>query len=156
MNIEQKEDGLWYTGGKSFSSREAAELFAESREPVASDAQVAGAGGPPPISFKKVLAAGTVAFLLYAMASSDSGPETYGDSHARAHCETYLTGMLKAPGSAEFSSGSDTKISGTSPGPFTVRGFVDAQNSFGAKLRRNYLCTVTFKEGKAHLSGGLL
>lgn len=50
--------------------------------------------------------------------------------------------VLKAPGSAEFPSPTfsthEYSVTAVSDGTYRVRGYVDAQNSFGAKLRNNW------------------
>jgi hypothetical protein len=60
----------------------------------------------------------------------------------------YIQNALKAPSTAEFPGcySSDPAVS-TWPhgnGTFTVNTYVDAQNSFGAKLREYYICRVYF------------
>jgi hypothetical protein len=61
---------------------------------------------------------------------------------AEVICEQFVSRRLKAPSSADFSWPHDTTISGSGDGPYTVIGWVDAQNSFGAKIRSNYACEV--------------
>jgi len=61
----------------------------------------------------------------------------------------FVKKRLKSPGSAEFPSmawdKTDIRISfDRSTGLYTVRAWVDAQNSFGAKIRTNYI--VVLKE----------
>jgi len=61
------------------------------------------------------------------------------------HSQQPVKQRLRAPSTAEFPSfyfqiyrDGDT---------FTVRSHVDAQNSFGAKLRKQYICTLKYKGG---------
>lgn len=70
-------------------------------------------------------------------------------SHVRFYCEEAVKARLKSPSSATFSSQFETEISEVAAGQtYRVRGFVDAQNSFGAKIRGRYICTVsTYKSG---------
>ena len=50
---------------------------------------------------------------------------------------------LKAPSTAEFCNKSDATI--TQKGDtWTIRGYVDAENSFGAKLRNDFTVVITF------------
>ena len=53
-----------------------------------------------------------------------------------------VSSILKAPSTAEFPSPTFNRgaysISEVSPGTYRVTGYVDAQNSFGAKLRNNW------------------
>ena len=60
--------------------------------------------------------------------------------HAQIACQTYVAERLKAPSSAEFSR--STEIVPRDEGGYLVRGSVEAQNAFGVKLRRGYLCAV--------------
>ncbi|WP_300265884.1 hypothetical protein [Microbacterium sp.] len=57
-------------------------------------------------------------------------------SEAISQCEGEIEEKLKAPSTAEFDS------TATGSGTWTVVGTVDAENSFGAKLRSSYQCTV--------------
>jgi hypothetical protein len=60
--------------------------------------------------------------------------------HAHIACQTYVTERLKAPSSAEFSRSAE--IVPRDEGGYLIRGSIEAQNAFGVKLRRNYLCAV--------------
>lgn len=55
--------------------------------------------------------------------------------------EQFVKDRLKAPSTAKFQSCEDRSVSGA--GPYTVRGWVDSENSFGAMLRSNYSVTLT-------------
>ncbi len=54
--------------------------------------------------------------------------------------------QLKAPSTAKLSSygNSTVKKHATEPNTYVIRGYVDAQNSFGAMLRQEYVATVVF------------
>lgn len=60
---------------------------------------------------------------------------------AHLQCNDYVRDRLKAPSSAEFPFFADrtTKVA---DGHYIVESHVDAQNSFGAKLRRDYYCDI--------------
>lgn len=58
------------------------------------------------------------------------------------HCEDAIKERLKAPSTAEF----DSTAAGS--GTWTVTGTVDAENSFGAKLRSTYQCSVIIDSEK--------
>ena len=74
--------------------------------------------------------------------SGGSPAEDKGDKiGAQVVCEDFVERQLKSPGSAEFS---EEKVTGAHP-EFTVKGAVDSENSFGALIRNNYTCTVTYK-----------
>lgn len=70
---------------------------------------------------------------------------------AYEECKAMALQVLKAPATAEFASLDDIEAVGldlTEPdGPtkkeYKILGYVDAQNSFGAKLRNKFSCDVT-------------
>lgn len=59
-------------------------------------------------------------------------------------CQSAVTARLKAPSTATFADGQIATDDGE--GNWTVRGRVDAQNSFGAMLRTYYTCTVEYRD----------
>lgn len=63
---------------------------------------------------------------------------------AADYCKDFVKTALKSPTSADFSS---VTASGEGDGPWTVRGSVDADNSFGAAIRSAFVCT-THREGE--------
>ena len=84
---------------------------------------------------KKIASVVVIAALL---AGCSSGPKDR-TVDARSTCQEWVKQQLKAPGSADFGGQSAT---GSGQGPWTITGWVDAQNSFGAKLRTNWTCSV--------------
>jgi hypothetical protein len=65
--------------------------------------------------------------------------------------EEAMTKRLMTPSTAKFSSVLDTKVgrlNGGGPNKWVVKGYVDAQNGFGAMLRHNYQVVIEFEEGK--------
>lgn len=86
-----------------------------------------------------LLAAGGIAFLVAIVFSGgdDAPPDLSGDA-IRVCEEEFVPKRLKAPATAEFSGAS---VSGTGD-VFVVTGHVDSENSFGAKIRSRYTCTV--------------
>jgi hypothetical protein len=80
-------------------------------------------------------------------------------------CVKFVKDTLKAPSSADFPSYGDdgTSVTETTNNmgydSYTVSGYVDAENSFGAKLRQTWLCdTHTYDgtnwQGSANVLGG--
>lgn len=67
-------------------------------------------------------------------------------SDAKWQCREFVKKTLKAPSTAEFQNYNDFSAYGTGNGPFEIIGYVDAQNSFGAKLRTQFTCKL-FKSG---------
>jgi hypothetical protein len=68
----------------------------------------------------------------------------YDEFNASTECERFVKNSLKAPSTAEFAPHRQLQITGSGEGPWRVVGWVDAQNSFGAKLRNNFVCEVQF------------
>ena len=66
--------------------------------------------------------------------------------HAYNVAQQFVAQQLKAPSTAEFPSVRDVTIVTTGRCGFTINGYVDAQNSFGATLRTRYTATVTRPE----------
>lgn len=79
-----------------------------------------------------------VAFAV--IGAINGASDSYNPNNSReaiSQCEESIRQQLKSPSTAEFHS----NASGS--GTWTVIGTVDAQNSFGAKVRSSYQCTVT-------------
>lgn len=55
-------------------------------------------------------------------------------------CEAYIPKLLKSPSTAKFCKDSDYEFSKEN-GIIKAQGYVDAQNSFGAIIRSNFLLT---------------
>ena len=56
-------------------------------------------------------------------------------------CQKAIAAQLKAPSSAQFES--PWPVRGTQAEGYAMKSYVDAQNSFGATLRQNFICTAT-------------
>ncbi len=65
-------------------------------------------------------------------------------TRASVFAEDRVKKMLKAPSTAKFERFSRDQVSGSN-GTYTVRSYVDAQNSYGAMLRNHYTCQVVFE-----------
>ena len=68
------------------------------------------------------------------------------ESEVWAEAQTIVKRKLKAPSTAEFCSTSEARISQKGD-TWTIKGYVDAENSFGAKLRNNFIVVITFSDG---------
>lgn len=77
-------------------------------------------------------------------------PIKAGRYEAHDVAKQFVRDRLKAPATAAFASidADRTWIREDEPGIFTVKSYVDAQNSFGANLRTWYLCRVRSTGGK--------
>jgi hypothetical protein len=75
---------------------------------------------------------------------ADHGPDAVG---AWVAAEGFVKGRLKAPSTADFGGLADFQnpddcVTYLGDGRYRVRGWVDAQNGFGAKIRTRWHCTV--------------
>jgi hypothetical protein len=68
------------------------------------------------------------------------------EAEAAKVCQEAVLDVLKSPASAEFAKAPSVTPAAIA-GEWTVIGDVDAQNGFGALLRRGYLCTATGAPG---------
>jgi hypothetical protein len=81
-----------------------------------------------------------IGFSVFGGSKSDYDSDT--SYEAIAQCEAAIKERLKAPSTADFNS------SAVGGGTWTVTGTVDAENSFGAKVRTNYQCSVIIDNEK--------
>lgn len=74
--------------------------------------------------------------------SSPGSTDTDGDElGAWVVCQQQMDKQLKAPATAEYPSSREVRIS-KSGSTYTIRGWVDSQNSFGALVRTDFICTA--------------
>ncbi|WP_182252855.1 hypothetical protein [Microbacterium esteraromaticum] len=78
---------------------------------------------------------GFASCLASSLRSNDGSND---DIESIAQCEARIEKLLKAPGTADFDSSTSARGSET----WEVTGTVDAENSFGGKVRATYGCTV--------------
>jgi hypothetical protein len=76
--------------------------------------------------------------IVGVISNSRAGGDSLSDNllEAKSSCESRVKDQLKSPSTAKF----DSEAHGT--GPFTVDGFVDSANSFGAMVRSDFSCKV--------------
>jgi predicted RNA-binding Zn-ribbon protein involved in translation (DUF1610 family) len=77
-----------------------------------------------------------------------SNPDKF---QAQADCESFVTKNLKAPSSAKFAPHSELTILQKGNGFWTVVGYVDSQNSFGAMIRSRFICSVHYDKKNVFL-----
>lgn len=95
-----------------------------------------------------------ISFFIGIFSGSNTGGNStpkYDEFLAQADCESFVKKNLKAPSSADFAPHRELHITGSGTGPWTVVGYVDAQNSFGAKIRSTFTCTVHYQGDMAYL-----
>lgn len=85
--------------------------------------------------------------------SSDSDQTGATGTRALVICKSIIERQLKSPTTADFGPSYETSVStlgkenGTYQDAYRVRGYVDAQNSFGAVIRTNYTCDISYNGG---------
>ncbi len=79
---------------------------------------------------------------IYLSGSSDSSG--HGKVAAYTMCEQFAGKRLKAPASADFQLYDDSLVRNMGESEFKIISYVDAQNSFGAKLRTKYACVIKY------------
>lgn len=84
-----------------------------------------------------------LAFMLYD--PSDYNKDSYGNDSFTAFfaAQQEVEELLKSPSTAEFCDIDDASIT-RSGNRWTIIGYVDAQNGFGATLRKKFFVEVTF------------
>ncbi len=72
--------------------------------------------------------------------SDDEGPDDYA---AIDVCHQEVSDQLRAPATADFGGETVTHTGDR----YTVVGYVDAQNGFGAQIRTDWVCNATYVDG---------
>jgi hypothetical protein len=87
-----------------------------------------------------------VIILIFWIRSCGEEPlsEKYKKSTALIESRQFVEKRIKSPSSADFSFESEKSVIRVNDTTFIVTGYVDSQNSFGAKLRSNYSCKITY------------
>jgi RNA polymerase subunit RPABC4/transcription elongation factor Spt4 len=94
--------------------------------------------------------------VMVLFAALGGGDDSAGGSSAEARingtavgawvaCQDFVSRRLKAPGTADFPGVYSDHVAHVGSGRYQVRASVDAENSFGAKLRSNFDCTVQYQ-----------
>ena len=85
--------------------------------------------------------------VIGSISSSSSGGIENTDSNAMSYAKIIVKDHLKAPSTAKFCN-TATEMKATNLGGYKwrVTGWVDAQNSFGAMVRSDFVVTLTLTE----------
>jgi len=86
-----------------------------------------------------------VIIMIIAVASSDNGVDKVS---AFVMSQDFVVDRLKSPSTADFPSYRESFVTDIGNGRFQVSAYVDAQNSFGAKMRNRYNCILGSTDGK--------
>lgn len=147
-------DGRWYPPDVP-SVESAGEDPAPPPEPDGGWSTAAGQGDPTKQGsssaagcFWLIAAIVGVSVLLGMCGSGDDGADDPENLRFGAFdvCTQFVEDQLKAPGTASFRNffedDGEVTVTGAGEGPYTVRSTVDAENSFGASIRSNFVCQV--------------
>lgn len=93
---------------------------------------------------RRVTAVVVMGVVGLAALTSTASAYSYTKKHeAWDICSEFVRDRLKAPKTADFAEYKDEGTSVLKYGSaFVVNGYVDAENSFGANIRTQYVCTV--------------
>jgi hypothetical protein len=83
--------------------------------------------------------------LAFGSKSSEKKPDDL-KTEAFVITQTFVEQKLKSPSTAKFPS-FDFQSVHLGNGKYKVTSYVDAQNSYGAKIRTNYQCTLKYNSG---------
>lgn len=93
-----------------------------------------------PLLFALILLVVMCAYIV-AVSRKPGGSSGPTSADASIVCHDFVKRALKAPATADFPSYSQDAVS-QSGSRYTVVSYVDSQNSFGAMIRTQYICTV--------------
>jgi len=83
--------------------------------------------------------------VLASLPSHESS--THDSTDACLIAQKFVTDRLKSPSTADFGHCFDATITKLDSVTFGVSNWVDAENSFGAKIRTHFVCTVKWTGG---------
>lgn len=89
-------------------------------------------------------------FCYYSVFGGDGGTSSssseLGETGAYVICKSFVKDSLKSPGTADFPF-LEYEVTKQGTNSFSVKSYVDAQNSFGANIRTYFVCRITFRGG---------
>ncbi|GAA0082983.1 hypothetical protein [Clostridium sp. CTA-6] len=74
--------------------------------------------------------------------SSGRGDESEERYKAYETAKSYVEDELKSPSTAEFPSASEAKITKLGKDEYKIESYVNAENSFGAKVKSTFSCRI--------------
>ena len=98
---------------------------------------------------------------------SSPGKKTYSKTYsndyaskleAYSYAENWVKDKLKSPSSAKFPD-SERKVNDTEyygDNTYKIKSYVESQNSFGAMIKTNFSCTISFKDGSVYCNDLIL
>jgi hypothetical protein len=91
----------------------------------------------------------TIALMIWYNVNKDDIIQQHKHDRLEAliNSREFVKDRLKAPGTAEFSTNENDAVM-IDENNYYIHSWVDAENSFGAKLRSNYKCKIVFNGDK--------
>ncbi|MGY1593249.1 hypothetical protein ACI79D_14840 [Geodermatophilus sp. SYSU D00708] len=94
---------------------------------------------------RRTLPAGLAATGL-ALALAGCGGSSGDADGAIAYCHQFVEDRLRAPATADFPGFPDHQVYELTPTGWRVAGYVDAENGFGANVRTDWTCEISYEE----------
>jgi hypothetical protein len=150
LNANRKDGGLPLEESDAITARFEAKVEAEAKFEAKVEAERERNAQVIRTNHAILSVVGTVALLIVVWVlrpagarqdqTGDLGRDEIG---AKVACEELIKRDLKAPSTASFSGADETQIEYLGGGTHTVRGWVHAQNRFGASIHSRYVCEIT-------------
>jgi hypothetical protein len=94
----------------------------------------------------RIIGVGLFVLLVVGGLSQCLGGGGGDEDGAIAYCHQFVERELQSPSSADFPSFTDHQVSTLGEAHWRVSSYVDAENAFGASLREDWSCEVTYDE----------
>lgn len=85
-----------------------------------------------------------VVIVLFMFRSCINRVSSIDELDAYVAAQMFIEKRLKAPNTADFQNYDSDNVRKISENRYSVRGYVDAENSFGAKIRNQFSCQVEY------------
>jgi hypothetical protein len=80
------------------------------------------------------------------LALSGCGSSSGDEGGAIVYCHQFIEDRLQSPSSADFPSNSEHQVTEVGEQRWRVSSYVDAENAFGASLRTDWTCEISYDE----------
>lgn len=91
------------------------------------------------------LLVGIIIAIVFAPKPKDEPKHNFMDVYdAKRQSENFVKNRLKSPSTAKFDDPCESCVVKQDDGTWVVNSYVDAQNSFGAMIRENYICKMSY------------
>lgn len=110
---------------------------------------------PPKKNLSKITTMAVIALIFVVVALVGKGGNSKNENReieAWVCAQDVVRSSLKSPASAKFCSYTEATVSCDYGADYTIRGYVDAQNGFGATIRSYFVVTLTLTE-KGYTNG---